>query len=106
MRTETLLRVRLCTECARNCQGSSGKSGHDQTIKNALQARSSDQDRILDDQDFDPGRGRFHRRVLGDYPLLDKMVHISTTVHAVTKPFTPMCSPCDGAHQKNNGLLI
>ena len=32
-------------------------------------ARSSDQDRILDDQDFDPGRGRFHRRVLGDYPL-------------------------------------
>ena len=38
--------------------------------KNALQAQSSDQDQILDDQDFDPGRGRFHRRVLGDYPLL------------------------------------
>ena len=37
---------------------------------------------------------------------LDKMVHISTTVHAVTKPLTPMCSPCDGDHQKNNGLLI
>ena len=31
---------------------------------------SYDQDRILDDQDFDPGRGQFHRRVLGDYPLL------------------------------------
>ena len=60
----------MCTECARNCQGSSANSGHDQTIKNALQARSSDQDRILDDQDFDPGRGRFHRRVLGDYPLI------------------------------------
>ena len=72
MRTETLLRVRVCTECARNCQGSSANSGHDQTIKNALQARSSDQDPILDDQDFDPGRGRFHRRVLGDYPLVHK----------------------------------
>ena len=33
-------------------------NGHDQTIKNALQARSSDQDRILDDQDFDLGRGQ------------------------------------------------
>ena len=62
MCTETLLRVRVCTECAQNCQGSSTNSGHDQVIKNALQAQSSDQDRILD-----PGR---HRRVLGDYPLI------------------------------------
>ena len=33
---------------------------------------------------------------------IDKMVHLSTTVHAVTKLFTPMCLPCGG----KNGLLI
>ena len=53
MRTETLLCVRVCTELSRIKRN----SGHNQTIKNALQARLSDQDRILDDQDFDPGRG-------------------------------------------------
>ena len=60
---------RCCVyECVRNCQ-----SQITVTIKRSktlIQARSSDQDRILDDQDFDPGRGQFHRRrVLGDNPL-------------------------------------
>ena len=32
--------------------------------------------------------------------VVDKIVHISITVHAVTKPFKPMCSPCDGDYQK------
>ena len=77
MRTETLLRVQVCTEYARNCQGSSANSGHGQTIKNA---RSSDQDRILDDQDVDPGRGRFHRRVLGDYPLTYMFHYLGTII--------------------------
>ena len=39
------------------------------TIKRSKMLYRHDQDRILDDQDFDPGCGRFHRRVLGDYPL-------------------------------------
>ena len=49
-------------ECAR---GSSADNSHDQNlmIKNALQPRSSNQDRNLDDQGFDPGDRRFHRRV-------------------------------------------
>ena len=38
MCTETLLRVQVCMECARKCQESSADNGHDQTIKNALQA--------------------------------------------------------------------
>ena len=62
----------MCTELSRIKHKIN--SGHDQK-RFTLQARSSDQaikiqDPIVDDQDFDPGRGRFHRRVLGDYPLL------------------------------------
>ena len=38
--------------------------------------------------------------------MVDKVVHISTTVHAIAKLFTPMCSPRGGDHQKNTGLLI
>ena len=62
MCTETLLRVR---------NSKHANNGHDQTIKNALQARSSDQDRILDDQDFDLARGQSipQDSLLGDYPL-------------------------------------
>ena len=61
-------------KCVQNVHGSSADNGHDQTIKNALQARLSNQDRILDDQDFDPGRGQFHRRVLVTTPC-DLPVH-------------------------------
>ena len=31
---------------------------------------------------------------------IDKVVHISTSVHAMTKLFTPMCLPRSGDHQK------
>ena len=36
--------------------------------------------------------------VLQQLKLVDKMVHISSTVHAIAKLFTPMCSPRDGDH--------
>ena len=62
----------MCTETLR-VRNSNANNGHDQTIKNALQARSSDQDRILDDQDFDLGRGQSIPQEAGywvtDYPL-------------------------------------
>ena len=48
----------MCTETLLRVRNSNANNGHDQTIKNALQARSSDQDRILDDQDFDLARGQ------------------------------------------------
>ena len=70
-RTDMHGNIVTCTECARYCQGSSADNGYDKTIENALQARSSDQDRILTRSRrsrYDPGRGQFHRRVLGDYP--------------------------------------
>ena len=38
--------------------------------------------------------------------VFNEMVHISTMIHAIAKLFTPMCSPRDGDHQKNTGLLI
>ena len=38
--------------------------------------------------------------------MCEKMVHISSTVHAMAKLFTPMCSPRGADHQKHTGLLI
>ena len=62
--------VVACTKCVRNMHGIvKDQARIAVTIKRSKKVYRHDQDRILDDQDFDPGRGRFHRRVLGDYPL-------------------------------------
>ena len=59
------------------------------TIKRSKTLYRHDQDRILDDQDFDPGRGRFHRRVLGDYPLLCEM--LSCDAYVVSPSHVTLC---------------